>query len=120
MSNSIDPLALKGFNDAQAYDAHRPSYPDSAVDQLHELLPRDLGRPFRILDLAAGTGKFTEDLARHFGQCDIKAVEPHPRMREVLEKKAIRGVSVVDGTAREMAAVPGGWADAVVIAQVWV
>ncbi|KAL9615950.1 MAG: hypothetical protein Q9160_009122 [Pyrenula sp. 1 TL-2023] len=117
MAKSIDPLALKGFSDAHTYDAHRPSYPPQAVDQLRELLPHDVGRPFRILDLAAGTGKFTEVLARNFSQCDIKAVEPHPRMREVLEKKAIRGVDVVDGTAREMTAISDCWADVVVVAQ---
>ena len=110
MDQSIDSAASTGFNNALAYLSHRPSYPQKAVTILTGLLPHVAN----IVDLAAGTGKFTELLAGW----DVIAVEPHAEMREVLYGKHLKGVSVLDGTAENMSAVDGGWADAVVVAQV--
>ena len=103
---------------ANAYDAHRPSYPSEAVQRFAGLLKGNVDRPLRVVDLAAGTGKFTELIAMKLRGWEVIAVEPHPRMREVLEKKDLESVKVVDGTASEMKAVPNGWADGVVVAQV--
>lgn len=49
-----------------------------------------------VLDLAAGTGKLTELLARHAGR--VIAVEPVEGMRQVLAAK-LPGAEVLDGTA---------------------
>ena len=46
------------------------------------------------------------------------AVEPHAGMREVLQGKQLKGVTVVEGSATDMRQVERGWADAVVVAQV--
>lgn len=70
------------------------------------------------MDLGAGTGKFTAQLAEREEGYEILAVEPHDEMRKVLEGKAMRGVRAVKGTGEDMKDVEGGWADAVVVAQV--
>ncbi|MCJ1397147.1 hypothetical protein MMC11_000339 [Xylographa trunciseda] len=115
---TINPVAESGFADATSYDTHRPSYPPDAVKPFLQHLDVENVLHARILDLAAGTGKFTEILARREEDYEIIAVEPHSGMREVLEKKGLKGVKVVDGTATEMPHVESGWADAVVVAQV--
>jgi ubiquinone/menaquinone biosynthesis C-methylase UbiE len=113
----IQEAATTGFSNAQAYDAHRPSYPTDAVEGLLAHLGVS-GKPqSKIIDLAAGTGKFTELLAQRDEQYDILAVEPHEAMRQTLVNKNLRGVKVREGTAEQMD-VPDGWADAVVVAQV--
>lgn len=116
MDNQIDTSAEKGFQDALAYDAYRPSYPPPTVDKLLSLLPSDAHRPLKVVDLAAGTGKFTELLAAQVDK--IKAVEPHRQMREVLYRKSFEKVEVLDGTAAEMDRVPSNWAHAMAVAQV--
>ncbi|KAL9115717.1 MAG: hypothetical protein Q9227_000085 [Pyrenula ochraceoflavens] len=119
MERRIDPVAEKGFQDAHTYDMRRPSYPAQAVEKLMSMLPSKIpNRSPRIVDLAAGTGKFTELLAAQGpGKLEIKAVEPHRQMRQVLEKKNLIGVDVMHGMAEEMEAISGEWADAVVVAQ---
>lgn len=90
----LAPAALEGFKNAAAYDAHRPSYPPEAVDALLEkmrLLSRDVnvvagigsgsattttnddddekqGDVTRIVEIATGTGKFTEALVAAAGR----------------------------------------------------
>jgi ubiquinone/menaquinone biosynthesis C-methylase UbiE len=63
---------------AEEYEAARPSYPD----ELLELLPVPGGAT--VLDLAAGTGKLTRVLVRHYAH--VIAVEPLDGMRAVLER----------------------------------
>lgn len=70
------------------------------------------------MDLAAGTGKFTELLSARDEEYDILAVEPHEEMREQLSKKNLKGVRVLDGTAESMPAVKDGEVAAVVASQV--
>lgn len=71
----------------------------------------------RIIDLGAGTGKFTELLADRDEGYEILAVEPHEGMRNELLRKKLKGVEVVEGTVEKMG-VEREWADAVVCAQV--
>jgi ubiquinone/menaquinone biosynthesis C-methylase UbiE len=118
MSTKIDEIAQKGFSDANAYDTHRPSYPPEAVSALLQKLEIDNGFHARIVDLAAGTGKFTELLAGREEEYKIIAVEPHDGMRGLLEAKQLKRVSVVKGMANDMKAVERGWADAAIVAQV--
>jgi ubiquinone/menaquinone biosynthesis C-methylase UbiE len=120
--SQIAPAAHAGFAAASAYDAHRPSYPDTAVNNLLQHLGVLGLKRARIVDLAAGTGKFTELLAERPEGYEIVAVEPHAEMRGVLEgkvrEKGWKNVRVVEGTAKDMGAVEGDWADAVIVAQV--
>ena len=115
----INPDALSSFTNSAAYDSHRPTYPPASIQHLLVQCRVAGKRGARVVDLAAGTGKFTEALAAREEEFEILAVEPHADMRAVLEAKGLRGVRVVDGTAEEMG-VEEGWADAVFVAQVGV
>ncbi|KAM0722013.1 hypothetical protein Q7P37_002939 [Cladosporium fusiforme] len=116
--SKITPIAQSSFTNSTAYDAHRPTYPAHSVQHLLEQCRVAGKQGARIVDLAAGTGKFTEALAAREEGFEILAVEPHAEMREVLAAKGLRGVRVVDGTAEELGLpVEEGWADAVFVAQ---
>ncbi|QUC18709.1 uncharacterized protein UV8b_02950 [Ustilaginoidea virens] len=113
---TVAQAATTGFDNAPAYDAHRPSYPPEAVGSLLAHLGVADKAGARIIDLAAGTGKFTELLAARGEGYEVVAVEPVARMRESLERKRLGRVDVRHGLATEMG-VEDGWADAVIAAQ---
>ncbi|WP_432541862.1 class I SAM-dependent methyltransferase [Kineococcus sp. SYSU DK002] len=92
---------------AGAYARARPGYPDDAVDFL-------AAGARRVLDLGAGTGKFTEALLRR-GR-EVVAVEPSTRM--LAELRARLDVEAREGTA-EATGLPDASVDAVVVAQAW-
>lgn len=88
----------KGFEqNADAYEAARPSYPAEAVAYI--VGRGHIGPGRRVLDLAAGTGKLTRLLVP--AGADVVAVEPVAEMRAVLEA-ALPGVDVRDGTAEAL------------------
>ncbi|KAF2228677.1 hypothetical protein EV356DRAFT_495114 [Viridothelium virens] len=117
MALSIEQTAEEGYHNALAYEKYRPSYPSETINLLTELLHKKSESHYRIVDLAAGTGKFTELLAMPLAGRQIIAVEPHPQMRQILASKELEGVCTTDGTAAQMKDVATGWADAVVVAQ---
>lgn len=109
---TVHDAAAIGFErGAGAYERARPSYPQEAVDHVVAQLPIDAAS--RVLDLAAGTGKFTRLLVPTGAQ--LVAVEPVAGMRAVLAD-VVPGVELLDGTAE---AIPVGddSVDAVVCAQ---
>lgn len=116
--STIPEASQKGFANASSYDTHRPSYPSSAVNSLLCNLHIDGLKGAKVIDLAAGTGKFTELLASREEGFEIIAVEPNDAMRGELERKKLRGVEVRKGEARDMQGVESQMADAVVVAQV--
>lgn len=72
----------------------------------------------RIIDLACGTGKFTELLAARPENYEIVGVEPHQEMREQLVKKKLGPrVKVLAGDACNMP-IEEGWGNTVIAAQV--
>ena len=75
---------------AEAYERGRPGYAEAALDAVG--LPADAV----VLDLAAGTGKLTRQLARRFAQ--VIAVEPLAGMRAVLER-VVPEAEAVEGSA---------------------
>jgi ubiquinone/menaquinone biosynthesis C-methylase UbiE len=112
--DGIHPLAAVGFDrGAGAYERARPSYPDDAVAEVVARLGIGPGR--RVLDLAAGTGKFTRLLLPT--GADLVAVEPVEGMRRQLAA-AVPGVEVLDGRAEDLPLADGS-VDAVVCAQAW-
>ena len=117
MSAPLADVAITGFAAASSYDLYRPSYPAKAVQQLLARLNIAGGQGARILDLAAGTGKFTQLLAEREERFEIVAVEPHEGMRSELEKKGWRNVTVIEGDARRVP-LEDGSVDAVIVAQV--
>jgi ubiquinone/menaquinone biosynthesis C-methylase UbiE len=104
--------AAQAFGDAaDAYDRARPGYPDEAVDWLVRAL--ELGDGSTVVDLAAGTGKLTEPLART--RARVIAVEPAAGMLDRL-RKLLPGVEAHQGTA-EAIPLADGAADAVTVGQ---
>ena len=121
-SSSINPAAEAGFRNATAYDAYRPSYPAGAADDFLARLGV-AGMPgAHVIEIAAGTGKFTEQLGRRPERFAVRAVEPHDGMRARLEDKVradkdLVGVQVLPGKAEKMP-VEDEWGDACIAAQV--
>jgi SAM-dependent methyltransferase len=92
---------------ASLYDEIRPSYPPDAARWI-------LGdAPLRVVDLGAGTGKFSRVLAA-LGH-EVIAIEPDSGMRAVLEEGS-RGVAALAGSA-ESVPLRSQSVDAVVAAQ---
>ncbi|KAG8674509.1 hypothetical protein FPOAC1_000477 [Fusarium poae] len=116
-SHVINDIATRGFDDAKSYDTHRPSYPPAAVTNILGRLGLEGKSGAKIIDLAAGTGKFTELLAVRPEGYEIVAVEPLDSMRNNLAEKKLPKVDVRPGTATDMKHVSDGWADGCIVAQ---
>src|SRR5262245_43919917 len=82
----VSELRLSFGNVAESYDRVRPPYSRVLLDRAQELL--ELDAQARVLDLGAGTGRVTRELARRFDQ--VVAVEPDERMR-ALHGEALAG-----------------------------
>ncbi|KAF2481085.1 S-adenosyl-L-methionine-dependent methyltransferase [Neohortaea acidophila] len=108
--------ARVGFAKGEEYDQYRPTYSPTIVQLLLDNLQVNGKQHAKILDLAAGTGKFTEAVAAREEQFEIVAVEPHEKMRGVLAGKELRGVTVKDGKA-DAIPLPDASVDAVICAQ---
>jgi SAM-dependent methyltransferase len=102
-------LAVSFGAAAQEYDRYRMGPPARALDWL---LPANCPS---VLDLGAGTGLLTRQLADRVG--DVVAVEPDARMREVLAGSCPRA-TVLDGTAEQIP-LPDARVDAVTISAAW-
>ncbi|OAE31028.1 hypothetical protein AXG93_1502s1300 [Marchantia polymorpha subsp. ruderalis] len=109
----VHEVAVKGFDsEPVAYESSRPSYPEDAVDCLEEHLGLRSGES-AVLDLGAGSGKFTRLLASK--NYHLTAVEPSPSMRATFAD-ILPNVPILDGTAF---AIPleSASQDAVIVAQ---
>ncbi|KAL8702114.1 MAG: hypothetical protein Q9224_000163 [Gallowayella concinna] len=116
MSSKLSDQASRGFANASSYDTYRPSYPTEAVDALLARLQVKGVEDAQIVDLGAGTGKFSQMLAARNEKYDIVAVEPHEEMRKEMEAKNLGGVRVMKGDAYNIP-VESQSADTVVAAQ---
>jgi SAM-dependent methyltransferase len=75
----VHPAAAQGYGfAADTYARARPSYPDGAV----EWVLAELDEPVRVVEIGAGTGKFTAQLVRR--GVAVVAVEPVAALRERL------------------------------------
>jgi SAM-dependent methyltransferase len=104
-----DQRAISFGNVAESYDRVRPQPSAGALDWL---VPAGCGVG---VDLAAGTGLFTRALLGRAAQ--VIAVEPDPRMREVLAHRSPR-VRVLEGWGEAMP-LPDACADAVFVSTAW-
>ena len=75
----MSELGLSFGNVAETYHRVRPPYSQELLDRAHAEL--ELGPAATVLDLAAGTGRLTQELKRRFAL--VVAVEPDERMRAV-------------------------------------
>lgn len=111
-TDTIHPIAARGFEAAaDAYERGRPDYPAEAVAFIVGLL--DLQPDRVLLDLGAGTGKMTRQLAP--SRVRILALEPVAAMRAKLAA-AVPDAELLEGSA-ESIPLPGQSVDAVVVAQ---
>ena len=94
---------------ATDYDRYRPSPPPQALDWL---IPPGAQA---VLDLAAGTGAVTRELAGRAAR--VIAVEPDERMRAVLSARC-PGAEILAGRGEDIP-LPGATVDAVVISAAW-
>jgi MOSC domain-containing protein YiiM/ubiquinone/menaquinone biosynthesis C-methylase UbiE len=109
---AIHESAAKGFAAAaDAYERGRPEYSTEAIAALVREL--GIGPGKRVLDLAAGTGKLTRQIAP--SRAEIVAVEPIAEMRAKLAA-ASPDVEALEGTA-EAIPLPNHSVDAVVVGQ---
>lgn len=109
---TVHGAAADGFErGAAAYERGRPTYPKEAVEWMVASL--GISDQSTVVDLGAGTGKFTR-LLLHTG-ATIIAVEPVAGMRAQLQR-LVEQVAVVDATAEAMPLADGS-VDAVVAAQ---
>jgi SAM-dependent methyltransferase len=109
---AVHPVARAGFDSgAAAYERGRPSYPSTAVDLVVEELR--IGPGTRVVDLGAGTGKWTRLLVERGAR--VIAVEPVAGMRGELEA-AVPEAEVLEAPA-EAVPLPDRSIDAVTAAQ---
>ena len=109
---NIHQAAAQGYEvSADSYERGRPEYPSEAVQHLVGALGIREGTA--VLDLGAGTGKFTKLLA--CSGAHLLAVEPVKAMRDKLVEK-VPSATVLDGTA-EAIPLKSSSLDAVVVAQ---
>ena len=69
-------------SDAEAYERHRPAFPDVLLDELAALGAAS------VLDVGCGTGKVARELARR--GCAVLGVEVDPRMADVARAHGVR------------------------------
>jgi ubiquinone/menaquinone biosynthesis C-methylase UbiE len=94
----IDRSSAQVFGSvAEAYERFRPEYPPEVVEWIGDRL--DLEPGTTVVDLAAGTGKFTRSLVTTGAR--VVAVEPLPEMLAQLEA-ALPGVEALAGTAESI------------------
>jgi SAM-dependent methyltransferase len=83
-------LALSFGQLAETYHRTRPLYSKRVLDRLQEVL--ELEPDAHVLDLAAGTGRLTRELAQRFAR--VIAVEPDAEMRAfITDGEVLEGVA---------------------------
>ncbi len=101
------PIGLSFGRVAELYDRVRPDYSQQSLDRAQEAL--ELDSTAHVLDLAAGTGRLTQELARRFEH--VVAVEPDDAMR-----RHIAAGDVLAGTAEDIP-LPSESVDAVFVGE---
>jgi len=110
-ADSVHRTASAGFSQTDSYVRGRPDYPAEIQTWLSEAI--GLHKGVTVIDLGAGTGKFTPRLVKT--GATVIAVEPVPAMRATLSA-ALPEVMALAGTA-DAIPLPDGSVDAVICAQ---
>lgn len=119
---TVHHTAKSGFQTSKLYDQVRPTYPKEAVKLLIGKLgisrqDRSSNQPLRILELGAGTGKFTDVLQKVLRDSNVEIIasEPVLSMREEFEQK-FPTLGMKDFSAENIG-LPNGSVHAVIAAQ---
>lgn len=96
---------------AETYDRARPGYPSEAIQHLQSLVELN-----NALEVGAGTGKATIDMARP--GLRITCLEPSHEMAEILGAKDLPSVEVVVSTFEDWSGARDG-VDLIYAAQAW-
>ncbi|MDL2408594.1 methyltransferase domain-containing protein [Rhizobium calliandrae] len=80
---------------APTYQA-RPDYREEALDELEAVLSA-ADEPQLIIDVGAGTGIFTRQLAHRYPHADTVGLEPNSAMREIASATGAGGTRYLDG-----------------------
>ena len=107
----LHPKAAHFKNSAAEYEAGRPTYPTEAIEKIAKILQLCPGR--KVLELGAGTGKMTQQLAA-FGT-DIIALEPIGEMASLL-KVNVPTATVLNTVVQDLA-LPDSSVSSVIAAQ---
>ena len=119
MPTPLHATPQAGFASSSSYDKHRPSFPSTIVSSLLEHMNLTNALNAKIIDLGAGTGKFTEILSARAEDFEVLAVEPHDKMRGELVRKGLKGVKVLEGGVGDLGELMGnGKVEGVIAAQV--
>ncbi len=98
MQYSVHEKASIGFGNASdCYERGRPNYPQSAIEFLRTKF--DLNSETSVLEIGAGTGKFTKHL--HSLGVNVIAVEPVKGMRAKFQS-ILPEVEILNGTAEAL------------------
>lgn len=112
MTNTVHPTAAEGFAAAaETYARGRPDYPPEALAWLRSALGLQPGK--LVIDLGAGTGKFTKHVVATGAQ--VVAIDPVAPMLDQLRQRVL-GVEALVGNAEQIP-LPDRSADALVCAQ---
>jgi len=96
---------------AETYDLARPAYPPEAIDHISALV-----EVRHAVEIGAGTGKATVDMAR--AGLRLTCLEPSPEMAGILARKELPGVEVVVSSFEEWEGAESS-IDLVYAAQAW-
>ncbi|GFR58856.1 SAM-dependent methyltransferase [Elysia marginata] len=115
--------AEKGFaSNGDRYDAHRPGYTDEAVELIAKAITATMGTldggavQYNVLELGAGTGKLTQQLAPKLPKSiAYLATEPSRNFLDTLEAKGL-GVDTALASVGSLS-LPEGSVETVVCAQ---
>lgn len=103
--DSIHLAAQEGYSrSGQLYETGRSAYPPEAIQHLASVL--GVIKESKVLDLAAGTGKFTKQMSGYSDH--LTAVEPVREMRLKLSEQ-IPNIDVLEGTAERIPAADGSF-----------
>ncbi len=118
--STVHATAVKGFTakEASMYNQGRPSYSEEALDLINQILSPPADNSLVLIELGAGTGKFTKAYAKQLGKSfqTYTAIEPSEGFRSSLAATAPLNVAVADGTGSNISAVDHA-CDGVLVAQ---
>jgi ubiquinone/menaquinone biosynthesis C-methylase UbiE len=93
----FDKAALNYNLMADTYEASRPGYQSNVIDRVLERFA--VAKGDKVVDLAAGTGKFTREITESWAQ--VIAVEPVAAMAQTLAE-AVPGANVIRAYAGQL------------------